>query len=221
MVAITIAYYYKRCIDCLTKKIDWKVFLIGYFFFGLLMPFLRTVIPDFPIAWHRDFEVPLYCGYIGLYIVSVWLEKLPLEKNYLYAAIVMFMTGLVLFVFFSCKDTIDSNTFSGCFDNADSLPVVLMASGIFYVTKYLCFVVAIPTRCKKIISEISKCTLGIYLIHMMFLNVLTFIPWYKEHFALAGRSYRLTVILQILTFVICGTISAVVRRIPVVRRLFT
>lgn len=211
--------FLRRIVKDMDKR-DWAVYLSMYAFLGLIIPFYNAINSSYPISFHRNFSVPLLCGFIGIYICACYIDELPLKKSYLIVAISAFVVGLFINVFISARFTIKAGEFSYVFDDASCLPVVLTAFGIFYIVKFVFNNISVSVVFTKMIKEMSLCTFGIYLIHPIFLNSLALLDWYNEKWAdIIAKSLFLTFLLQIVTFIVCGMICTLIRRIPIIKKI--
>ncbi len=96
------------------------------------------------------------------------------------------------------------------------------AVSIYSTIKYIFNSRKINARIYHLLVEIGKCTFGIYLLHIWFLWKIPFLYdlWIKiEHSGVFG-SYAGVFVSCILTFMITGVITYILRRMPVIKKLF-
>lgn len=107
--------------------------------------------------------------------------------------------------------TKQANQISYAFDNAFSLFTILEASCIFYLAKYLFY-----NKDNRIISTISECTFGIYLLHfliiykVMNLNIVTYVFNFNIYI---GMYFG-----ELLVFVLCFIVTYILKKIPVIKK---
>lgn len=96
---------------------------------------------------------------------------------------------------------------------------LIYASTIFITLKYIMTKVQFKYKLKAIIVEMGKCTLGIYLLHLIFLEKIPFLTklWGKIELL----RWNLGVFIScLLVFIICFVITYLLRKIPLIRKLF-
>ncbi len=94
---------------------------------------------------------------------------------------------------------------------------------IFFLTaKYLSHKARLSERMRKMISGIGSLTFGIYLFHLMIMyDTPVLSDFFVEHIETGAIGSQLGVYLTVLlVFVICGVITWILRKVPLVRRLF-
>lgn len=92
---------------------------------------------------------------------------------------------------------------------------------VFLTVKYLFAEICFGKFSYKIITEIGKCTFGIYLLHIWFLwkNQFFYSIWAKIERGAVAIGYIGIFISCILVFILAGVSTYILRKIPVVRRL--
>jgi surface polysaccharide O-acyltransferase-like enzyme len=105
-----------------------------------------------------------------------------------------------------------SQTLSGYFSNYFSIPTIFAAISIMYFFKDM----RIPDRYRTFINNVSGLTLGIYVIHPLFINLLrTFSPTLDQ----AKYPTLLIIVTAVGAFIFATGSSWIIARIPYVRRI--
>ena len=146
-------------------------------------------------------------GYIGYYVLGFYLSKYRINKNLKIVLIAMLPVGIVFN--FVCAAVLSKA--KGTYD-----PGIYDSFGVFTFLLSVCLYLIVGSLSEKIkkgkpfIINLSKDTLGIYLVHIMLLEVI------KREFGLnfIGNSTVGIIVITLILFVISVGISALLRRIP-------
>jgi surface polysaccharide O-acyltransferase-like enzyme len=161
-------------ISACSKK-DIEYFLVLFMLFGTMLPLLNTVIHQMKPSLSVNMSIVELSGFLGYFIAGYYFSKYdisPLIKNILYvAAIISLLLTIVVTSIFSIHNNKPN----------DLLYRALLPNTMF--TSYAFFIL-IKTKLKdfefkentaSIISYISSCTFGIYLVHDMFIQLFSFL----------------------------------------------
>lgn len=194
-------------------KLDGR-YLVGLFFGLVLLTANMNLTPDpAPILHQITLNFSLdYIIYMGYVIWGWWLSTRQLPKNSLWISLLVFLLG--------CGAAALGNQWYSLYKGeADGwLFSFFSATSFIQTTALFCFFLALrgrQFRKTKLISKLSDCTLGVYFIHPLMINVLE----------LAGLSINAeTPIKDFAVFytvlaVSCFALAFVAKRIPVVKKL--
>ncbi|KII80267.1 acyltransferase [Vibrio renipiscarius] len=123
-------------------------------------------------------EMWLYSGYLPLgYLLY---KKLPLNKTSVMTFTWLGVFSLMLTVWMVVSNSVDAGEYTvGRWLSYKTLNVVLAASMIFIVCRYLGD--KLPEKGYAIVAFISQYSLGIYLLHPIFLWPMKALGWYQGH----------------------------------------
>lgn len=189
-------------------------YLLGLFFGLVLLPANMNLTPDTAPILHKitlNFSLD-WIGYMGYVIWGWWLATRKLPKNTLWLAPLVFLACAIV--------TAAANRwYSGYKGEADgwlfsyfSLPNFIQASALF------CFFLSLKDRKikgAKYISLLADCTLGVYLIHPLMINVLELLGFGIS----ADAPVSGLVLLCVLLAISCFALVFIAKRIPIVRKI--
>ena len=150
---------------------DIRYLLILFFLFGLVLPFLKKVLLHFDSRLNINFEISELINYSGYYFAGYYFSKYPINKN---AKI-----GIYILVFLSFIFTIICTSYISIKNGEPNeyLYGYLLPTTMFEAFTIFLLIKSIDEKefsekKAQIISEISKSSFGIYLIHDFIRSVL-------------------------------------------------
>ena len=141
-----------------------RYLLILFFIFGLTLPFLKKVLLYFDSRLIINFGISELINYSGYYFAGYYFSKYSIKKN---TKIIIYIFGFLSFVFtiLSTSYIAIKKGYPNEYLFSSLLPTTMFESfAIFLSIKSICEK-EFTEKKVKIISEISKSTFGIYLIH--------------------------------------------------------
>lgn len=187
--------------------------IILFFTFGLLLPTISVLLDK---VWHftlyKNIGIRGFTGFAGFYLTGFYLTHYGLGKTarrLLYAAAFLsWFISLFYSTYFSLAKDAPSEFFFGNFRPMTF--IIAAAVFCFMRTKY-----SDRKTSNNRLLDISKCMLGVYLIHPMFIKA-----FYGLHLSLLEPHPLITAPLTAVVFfgVSLGIIS-LFRRIPVIRKI--
>lgn len=116
------------------------------------------------VGWNNDLW--LFSGYLVLgYILY---KKIPLNKYSVIISLALGIGALLATVLNVISNSVENNYYSvGFWLSYKTLNAALVASMLFFLARY--YSDRLPVHLKKIISFISQCSLGIFILHPIFL----------------------------------------------------
>ena len=190
------------------KDKDYRIFILIFLLIPSFISLIRIYIP-FNISPY--FTYAFIPNLLGYYVAGSYLSKLKPKKEFLIYSIIIFLVAYFGMFCSMYIPFVNTGELSYNLDNYIALPVILMALSFAYIVKYIFNKKVSP----RFISEVSKTTFGIYLIHfianykiynMFFVNVLN------------KNVYIGVFLLEIATFVICSIIIWLLRKIPFIKK---
>jgi len=199
------------------KKEDIKYFLILAFIFQSLLFF----ISEFDIfvwvkRYYRHLYIPLVNGYVGYLILGYYINKFNINKKTKIISIILGIISLIILVFSNVIYSRNNNLASVIFSSNFGPFVVLYAISMFIIIKEICFKFENIIN-TKLISYISNCTFGIYLIHMIIINAMN----YYEITALNYNAFIFVPLASILVYILSLILIIILKKIPLIRNLIT
>lgn len=157
------------------EKKDYYYFMgISIFLLGSI-PLINHFYPIFNVSNH--FKNVIFSTYIGLYISGYFLHKFvtPTKKGMILSCI-MYILLLVLQVIgiYSEYDTLGNDAYR-FYDNRVMILITSSSLILFYISKYIFTEYTLSEKIAKIITYISSCTFGIYLISDFYIGKFWFI----------------------------------------------
>jgi len=194
-------------------KLDAR-YLLGMFFGLVLLTSNMNLTPDtapilYKITTHFSFD---YLGYVGYAVWGWWLSTRKMPKQTVWAAPLVFLVCCIVTAAGNQWYSFYKETADGWLFSYFSLPNFIDATAVF------CFFLSLRDRQFKragIIRTLSDCTLGVYLIHPMMINLLEKLGMTISPEAPVSGLLILFAVLA----VSCFAAVAVAKRIPFVRKL--
>ena len=196
-------------------KLDGRYLLLLFFFLGVfltncnLTPDAAPILNRFTQIFSLD-SLP----YLGYAVWGWWLYQQEMPRRTLWLAPLVWLAALIAatqinFWYSSYRADADGLTF-----NFFSLPNVVMSTAAF------CFFLALrghSFRCARAVTEAAECTLGVYLLHPLVLNVLKMLGINIRYFHVPLD----TLIRYLLLVVISFPLAWLLRKIPGIRKLLS
>ena len=196
--------------------------------------FALTVLSEFlPTGLNENLNIPWIVSNIFTYPMAGYiLVKKILEETFTGKRIGLlwllnlccFILGEVIEYQFLLRTPEQLGDMSGrYFDERFLINFCLVNAVTLFVTiRFLMKRAKLPGLLQRLIQEAGKDTFGIYLLHIWFLWKIPFLYgiWMRiEHTGVFG--YHFGVLIScLLTFVLAGLLTAVLRRIPLIKKLF-
>lgn len=221
-------------------------FLYAFTIYLIFLPFLRSIVKNssekifhyavaihlifmsfFPIIYYTlgsesyNFSLLEKIAFLSIFpILGFYLEyKFPVQnlnfKNFLYLWTVNIVTIIITcyLTHFKYQVTgIQIEDFHNCF-------VIVNCITVFITVKYICLKINFSELISSILISVGKCTLGIYLLHifiMMSLSNMGYFDFFHRHV-----NHIVTILIYcFLVFVIGFLITLILKKIPIVKKIF-
>ncbi|MDP4184434.1 MAG: acyltransferase family protein [Bacteroidota bacterium] len=164
-----------RKLLAVTSKLDIRYFLGLWILFSSLIPtiqfFLQVIYKN---QIDSAFDLPFATGFIGYFILGDYLRKIELSAKQVKVAWCLFVVGSLMTCIGTYILTLSINDFEEYLYNYCSPTVIIQSVSAYLLLKYYAGKSEnrIGSRSKKIISRIGQVSLGVYLIHPIFLDLL-------------------------------------------------
>ena len=190
-------------------------FLAGAFLFAALLPTLQLIKPLDKSAYITDLiDCKASLGYAGLYVAGSYLKREPLPKALRISLYALGVIGVfVTFMLFTGRWT---NTILFTYNrlNGNYLFLLLPTLALFVAGTEWDRRASFPKRTAAIFEELSRCTLGAYLLSLPSLKLLSCIGLTAKSFTPLAAT-PLTVLCAA---ILCYGIAYLLRRIPIFNR---
>lgn len=188
------------------------LYYIGLWFF--VVPFLNIVQALTPIQ--NGFEVYYVGGYLGYFLLGYFLGKQENTPQTLYIGIAMFGIGILwTFAVFYLDLPPDDNEL--VFRSYQSINIILMSLGAFIILKM------VGEKANRLIVEVArqggKVSFGIYLIHLLVLDVLLALANKTSLNVQEFNSIVIIPLVAVVAFLISWVVSYVIQKIPILRSI--
>ena len=195
------------------NKLEAK-YLLGLFFLLVLLPANMNLTPDtapilYKITLHFNF---VYLNYMGYVIWGWWLSTKTMPKKTIWIAPLVFCLCCLVTAAGNHWYSFYKLTADGWLFSYFSLPNFIEATAVF------CFFLSLKDRQfkkAKTIRALADCTLGVYLIHPMMINLLEKLGLVISPEAPVSGLLAVFTVLA----VSCFALVAVAKRIPFVKKL--
>ena len=199
----------------IASKKDVEYFLILFIVFKVFVETAQAMVHWRLVNFLIKFvDATMITSYLGYFVLGYYVFYYGIEKKWHKCIYAFGLIGECANVLFSIILSRHSNTpRAGIFDSYSIFTfMVVLALLVFFFDKSKERNNSI--KCKKMISEVSNATLGIYLTHVMIIETLDVLKINAMSFPIALG----VPILSILVFIIGFCISSLLRRIPFIGR---
>lgn len=194
-----------------------RYFLIIWFVSASLLPMTKRFL-DIEVG----IDIVVTTEYVGFFVLGYYLRDVTLQKKHILPVLLGSALLIVFTQFLTHSMTVGNE---GRFDNFfvlnDSFNLILAGIGIFLFLKSLdydqIFERLPPLR--MIVNGISRCSLGIYFIHVMFIELLESGRLGFELRALSFAPILSIPITAILTLILSYLAVAIMKKIPFVKQI--
>lgn len=198
------------------KKIT-EYFLCIIVLFGFI-PNMFCVIPQFQAVVNNILENKMYfyfpMGYIGYYVLGYYLNNYIIsgkQKKIIY--VLGIMSTIYSFVISTILSYRQGEVVVSPYLNT-TLNVMLMSAAVFVLFKYDISKRKLLERKGKQICDLGSCTLGVYVIHVAFVEIFSakIIYWFNYKYL-----FIVVPMLSMIIFMICMCITLLIKKIPVIK----
>lgn len=157
--------------NCSRKMLEY--FLLLWLVFSIIIPVVRML----PNTWLVG-QVTGHLGmgfvttYVGYFVLGYYLSSIPLNKKQGIWMSSAFLLGGAVTIGISTALSLLEGTANRLAHGNNVPNVMLMAAGVFVFFRVYVAKIKINERISKIILEVSSCCFGIYLVHVIFIEVL-------------------------------------------------
>ena len=197
-----------------------KYFLLLVFIFSSFIPFINKIMHDFfgctqviTLVSKKTglMNMPLALEYAGYFVLGYYLNLIHLSKKQRMLIYIGGLLGAFLTIFLNALMALKTQQPYGDYYENFTVNVLLCSVAVFVWFKYLNFSEKVPS----VIFLLSKCSLGIYMVHIFVLNAL------NAEFGLNSLSFNpvfCTPLLAILICILSAIIVGMLYHIPILKK---
>lgn len=180
----------------------------------ILNSFLPVVFSQYlGIPWNDDLTYPIMKGMVIYLLLGYWLKNYDLSKK---ARVYLRIGGGIAWIclafgtIFVCSR---SNSFWGGFCGWSNWPAVLICANVFDIFKNSKNISIVEEKYAKYVGNISNCSLGVYCIHMIVINI------FLRYLKISSESYSWMLMAPIGIYLISVVIVLLMKKIPVLGKI--
>ncbi len=187
-------------------------------YFLILWTLNVSIIPfiNYFTRWDIHSYMPMMSGYIGYLVLGYQLSKINITKKLFYTALLFVIVGTMITVLGTWYLSEKAGKFVEFFYGYFSISTFIQAVSYFVVLKYIGENILSDQRyakLSKMIASVSIASLGIYLIHPIYLFFLE-----KSGLTVLSENPAIMVpLVAILTFVLSFISIYIIQKIPIVK----
>ncbi len=197
------------------KRLDPRYLLFLFFFLGIFLTNCNLTPDAIPLLYRFTLNFSLdYLPHLGYAVWGWWLAQREMPRRTLWLAPLVFAVTLLVTTQANCWYSLHRETADGWLFNFFSLPSLVMGTSAW------CFFLALRGRSfphAKTVAAIADCTLGVYLLHPMLLNVFKQLGLVIRPEHVPGDTALRYVLLAAAAF----AAAWLLRRVPGIRKLLT
>jgi len=194
------------------QQLQW--YFIGLWFIaGVVLPFFNHF--HFIQLWVKS-HLPMMVGYMGYLVLGYLLAKITITKKLFFTALLFIVLGSTATAYGTYYLTNEASKFVGYFHGNFGLFTFILAVAYFIALKYIGENILVKyEKTSNIITLISASSLGIYLIHPMFLRLFNKLGFN----VFAGPAYLMIPAVAIGTFLASFIVIYIIQKIPVIKQI--
>lgn len=173
------------------------------------IPKIKTLLP-----MYEKINMNLVLGYSGYFVLGYYLSEYDIDRKkrkYIYC---LGFIGTLITILGTYILSSKSNTANTLFYSYFSFNVLIESVAIFVFAKYNFSKLVLSSNVENIIFNISKCSFGVYLSHLLVMNIFKLLGLNTLSF----NSIFSVPIISIMVFVISMMISFVLNKMPKVNK---
>ena len=199
-----------------------RYFLVLSFIFAIVIPQIMSIIRTFNVEYGDWVEsvinqahLKFVLGYSFYYVLGYYVNKTIITKK---QSVIIYIGGLFGFlstIFLTLAISKYKGEATDIFYNNMTVNVVLEALSVFVLIKNMLFKIDISVKNCRFISKLSKYSFGTYLVHALIITMLS------KGLKLSSISFNTLIaipVISIIVFVLSYLVSALLNRIPVVKK---
>lgn len=180
-----------------------------------LQSVLPYVLPILGIEWPGSISILALSGNLLFTVLGYLLATTELSKNQRMTIYILGIMGTIFHFAYTAVSSEAIGAVNRLYFNYLAFPAVLQGAAIFTLFKYLDFS-SIGAKGMNLLSTISSCSFGVYLIHEPILDHIVFSPHWLS---IPVTSIKLRTVGVLILYVCCVGIILLLKKIPFVRKI--
>lgn len=214
------------CIPIMKKIVeDQRIavyFLAASLVLSFMIPFFLQIMMDFggetSKTWakaltdvYRDMNITITGGYAAYYVAGCYLNRTKISRPFRMAIYAMGILGTILTFFLTLHISIKQGAPVASYYEYLNLNIYMQSAAVFVWFKYNA---PSAEKINVLAGKLGACSFGIYVVHLMVLEAL------EKRLGLSTVSFEPVLAVPVISavvFVISSVISAVIRKIPLLK----
>ena len=206
--------FIKKMVNALTDK-ELVLFIVIYFIYQIGITTLLAIKDSYIMMnTFGAFSLPVLSGYVGYYVLGYALCKYPVrgkKEIILYLSAVL---GVFLNIGLSTYKSLQNGVANKEIYDAFSIGTFLIAVAVFNLAVNHTKEERLPKAFQWLIREVSRSTLGIYMIHLLIIEFVT----ERSGISINLPVFLYIILLAVFSYIVGFVIMGLIRRIPYVGR---
>lgn len=191
------------------RKTLWYIVIVSAIFNSI--PLVSNILK---LKWNGSFNFPIATGYIVYVILGYLISTQDIDKKKRYIVYLLGVISILIRYFATYFLSKKYGIVNKLFFNYTYFTALFLALSVFLFVKNINFKKFLKTeKAINIISKISSCSFGIYLIHMIVMT------YEVKLLAINTRSWEWRTIGAICTYLVCLVIIYIIKKIPILKRI--
>ncbi|MDO4747803.1 MAG: acyltransferase [Eubacteriales bacterium] len=181
-----------------------------------VMGIIPLITLFFDITPHHYLTDMFFAPHLGIVFAGYYIEKyLKLSKKVFFIACATFVALISFQVVWSYIFYLENPNDYLQLDNWQYLTITASAACFYIIFKYLSTVIKTKERTSKVLCYLGSLTFGIYLVSDLIISLTR--PMYND-LQLDTPIVLATILWEIIIFILCGFIAAILKSIPFVKK---
>ena len=191
-----------------------QIYFVGLWFVAsVFLPFFNHF--HF-IKLYVSAHLPMMVGYMGYLVLGYLLAKVTITKKIFFTSLLFVILGSIGTIYGTYYLTEKAGKFVGYFHGNFGLFTFILAVAYFLVLKYIAeHLLTQQHRVSQIITLLSASSLGIYLVHPIYLRILNKLGIN----VFAGPAYIMVPTVALIAFVLSFVTIYLIQKIPVIKQI--
>ena len=188
-------------------------FVSIWFVVAVALPFFNHF--HFIQLWIKSY-LPMMIGYMGYLVLGYLLAQIKLNKKIVFTALIFIVLASTATIYGTYQLSIEANKFVGYLHGNFGPFTFILAVSYFIVLRYIGEKFLSDTsKVSQTITLLSATSLGIYLVHPIFLRVFNKLGFN----VFAGPAYLMVPAVALGTFIASFIVIYLIQKIPVVKQI--
>lgn len=176
-----------------------------------IIPFINKIS-----GYSINSYMPMMAGYIGYFVLGYQLAKIKITKRIFFLSFFFIVISTLITIFGTYYLSNQVNMFDGFFYEYFSVSTLIQAIAYFIFLRYIGQnILNKSTKIPHLITTLSMTSLGIYLIHPIYINILSKV----EISIWNGNPIVMIPFISILTFLLSFLTIFMIQKVPIIKQI--